>query len=81
MNLLVRAVASIQGQGADFAKLGIPIPLRVHGPFGNVSWGLDEKALGDELRKKAPDLIKEQIFQKPGDFIKKPGGILEQFRR
>lgn len=81
MNLLVRAVASIQGQGADFAKLGIPIPLRVHGPFGNVSWGLDEKALGDEIRKKAPDLIKEQILQKPGDFIKKPGGILEQFRR
>lgn len=88
MNLLVKAVASLQGQGADFAKLGIPIPLRVHGPFANVSWGLDEKALGDEIRKKAPDLIKEQILQKPGDLIKKPGdilkkpgGILDQFRR
>jgi AsmA protein len=88
MLLLVKAVPTLQGQGADFAKLGIPIPLRVHGPFANVSWGLDEKALGDEIRKKAPDLIKEQILQKPGDLIKKPGdiirkpgGILDQFRR
>jgi hypothetical protein len=60
----------------------------VPGPFANVSWGLDEKALGDEIRKKAPDLIKEKILQKPGDLlkkpgdiIKKPGGILDQFRR
>ena len=88
MHLLVKAVPTLQGQGASFAKLGIPIPLRVHGPFANVAWGLDEKALGDEIRKKAPDLIKEQILQKPGDLlkkpgdiIKKPGGILDQFRR
>ena len=88
MHLLVKAVPTLQGQGAEFAKLGIPIPLRVHGPFTNVSWGLDEKALGDEIRKKAPELIKEQILQKPGDLIKKPGdlikkpgGILDQFRR
>jgi len=88
MYLSVKAVPTLQGQGADFAKLGIPIPLRVHGPFSNVSWGLDEKGLGDEIRKKAPDLIKEQILQKPGDLLKKPGdilkkpgGILDQFRR
>jgi AsmA protein len=81
MHLLVKAVPTLQGQGASFAKLGIPIPLRVHGPFAKVSWSLDEKALGDEIRKKAPDLIKEQILQKPGDLIKKPGGILDQFRR
>ncbi len=81
MGLLVRAVASLQGQGADFAKLGIPIPLRVRGPFNNISYGLDEKALGEELRKKAPDLIKDQIIKNPGDIIKKPGGILDQFRR
>lgn len=81
MLLLVKAVPSIQGQGSEFAKLGIPIPLRVHGPFANVSWGLDEKALGDEIRKKLPDMIKDQILQKPGDLLKKPGGILDQFRR
>lgn len=88
MRLLVKAVGSLEGQGGQFAKLGIPIPLRVHGPFANVAWGLDEKALGDEIRKKAPELIKDQILQKPGDLlkrpgdiIKKPGGILDQFRR
>jgi len=81
MHLLVKAVPTLQGQGSEFAKLGIPIPLRVHGPFANVSWGLDEKALGDELRKKLPDMIKDQILNKPGDIIKKPGGILDQFRR
>ncbi|MCW5774376.1 MAG: AsmA family protein, partial [Rhodospirillaceae bacterium] len=77
MYLSVKAVASLQGQGASFAKLGIPIPLRVHGPFSNVSWSLDEKALGDEIRKKAPELIKDQILKKPGDIIKKPGNILK----
>lgn len=88
MGLLVKAVSTLQGQGSQFAKLGIPIPLRVKGPFNNVSYGLDEKALGDEIRKKAPDLIKDQIIKspgdllkKPGDLIKKPGGILDQFRR
>lgn len=81
MQLIVKAVGSLEGQGGQFTKLGIPIPLRVHGPFANVSYGLDEKALGDEIRKKAPDLIKDQILQKPGDLIKKPGGILDQFRR
>ncbi len=88
MALLVKAVPTLQGQGSQFAKLGIPIPLRVKGPFTNVSWGLDEKALGDEIRKKAPDLIKQQIlekpgelFKKPGDIIKKPGGIPDLFRR
>jgi AsmA protein len=81
MQLLVRAVPTLQGQGSEFGKLGIPIPLRVHGPFANVSWRLDEKALGDEIRKKAPDLIKDQILKNPGDIIKKPGGILDQFRR
>jgi len=81
MLLLVRAVPTLQGQGSEFAKLGIPIPLRVHGPFANVSYGLDEKALGDELRKKLPDMIKDQILNKPGDLIKRPSGILDQFRR
>jgi AsmA protein len=81
MSVLVKAVGSLEGQGGQFTKLGIPIPLRVHGPFSNVSYGLDEKALGDELRKKAPELIKDQLLQKPGDLIKKPGGILDQFRR
>jgi AsmA protein len=88
MNLLVRAVGSLEGQGGQFTKLGIPIPLRVHGPFSNVSYGLDEKALGEEIKKKAPEILKEQILQKPGDLIKnpgdilkKPGGILDQFRR
>jgi len=80
MSLTVKAVGSLEGQGGQFTKLGIPIPLRVHGPFSNVSWGLDEKALGDEIRKKAPDLIKDQL-QKPGDILKKPGGFLDQFRR
>jgi AsmA protein len=74
-------VGSLEGQGGQFAKLGIPIPLRVRGPFSNLSYGLDEKALGDEIRKKAPDLIKDQILKNPGDLIKKPGGILDQFRR
>ena len=81
MRILVKAVPTLQGQGGDFAKLGIPIPLRVQGPFSNVSWALDEKAFGDELRKKAPELIKDQILKKPGDVLKKPGGILDQFRR
>ena len=70
-----------RGVPSQFAKLGIPIPLRVHGPFTNVSYGLDEKALGDELRKKLPDMIKDQILNKPGDIIKKPNSILDQFRR
>jgi uncharacterized protein involved in outer membrane biogenesis len=81
MGLLVKAVGTLEGQGGQFTKLGIPIPLRVRGPFSNVSYGLDEKALGEEIRKKAPDLIKDQILQKPGDLIKKPGGLLDQFRR
>jgi AsmA protein len=81
MTLLVRAVPTLQGQGAEFAKLGIPIPLRVRGPFANVAVSLDDKALGEEIRKKAPELIKDQILQRPGDFLKKPGGILDQFRR
>jgi uncharacterized protein involved in outer membrane biogenesis len=81
MSLLVKAVGSLEGQGGQFAKLGIPIPIRVRGPFSNLSYGLDEKALGDEIRKKAPDLLKDQILQRPGDLIKKPGGILDQFRR
>jgi AsmA protein len=81
MHLLVKAVGTLEGQGSQFTKLGIPIPLRVHGPFANVQYGLDEKALGDEIKKKAPELIMDQIKQKPGDLIKKPGGILDQFRR
>ncbi|HEY7609424.1 MAG TPA: AsmA family protein [Alphaproteobacteria bacterium] len=88
MHLAVKAVPTLRGQGAEFAKLGIPIPLRVHGPFANLSWGLDEKGFGDEIRKRAPELIKQQILEKPGDLLKKPGdilkkpgGILEQFRR
>jgi AsmA protein len=81
MNLLVKAVGSLEGQGGQFTKLGIPIPLRVHGPFSNVSYGLDEKALGEEIKKKAPEILKEQILQRPGDILKKPGGILDQFRR
>jgi AsmA protein len=88
MNLLVKAVGSLEGQGGQFTKLGIPIPLRVHGPFSNVSYGLDEKALGEEIKKKAPEILKDQLLQKPGDVIKKPGdilkkpgGILDQFRR
>jgi len=81
MSVLVKAVGSLEGQGGQFTKLGIPIPLRVHGPFSNVSYGLDEKALGEEIRKKAPELIKDQILKNPGDLIKKPSGILDQFRR
>ena len=81
MHVLVKAVPTLQGQGSDFAKLGIPIPLRVQGPFSNVAWGLDEKAFGDEIRKKAPELIKDHILKNPGDILKKPGGILDQFRR
>jgi AsmA protein len=88
MGLLVRAVGSLEGQGGQFTKLGIPIPLRVHGPFSNVSYGLDEKALGEEIKKKAPEILKDQILQKPGevlknpgDLLKKPSGILDQFRR
>jgi AsmA protein len=95
MILLAKAVPTFRGQGSEFAKLGIPIPLHARGPFGNIAWTLDEKAFGDEMRKRVPELMKEQILKKPGDIlkrpgdiikkpddiIKKPGGILDQFRR
>src|SRR5262249_8077751 len=35
--LNIRAVGTLEGQGGQFTKLGIPIPLRVHGPFGNLA--------------------------------------------
>jgi AsmA protein len=81
MLLAVKAVPTIKGQGSEFARLGIPIPLRAHGPFQQIAWSLDEKALADEIRKKAPDLIKDKFLKNPGDLLKKPGGILDQLRR
>jgi AsmA protein len=78
MHLDVKAVPTLQGQGSSFAKLGIPIPLHVYGPFSNVSWGLDEKAFTDIITKRAPELFKEQILKKPGDLLKKPGDLLKK---
>jgi AsmA protein len=79
--ILLRAVPTLQGQGSEFAKLGIPIPLRVAGSFGNLRYGLDEAALGEEVRKKGPEILKDAIKTNPADLLKKPGSLLEQFRR
>ncbi len=76
MALLVKAVSTLEGQGSEFAKLGIPIPIKVAGTFDNPSYGLDEKALMEEVLKKGPESI-----LKEGELLKKPGSILDQFKR
>jgi AsmA protein len=44
-----RAVASIQGQGGDRDMQGIVVPVRLRGPFNNVSIGVDTEAVGQAL--------------------------------
>jgi AsmA protein len=44
-----RAVASIQGQGGDRDMQGIVVPVRLRGPFNNVSVGVDTEAVGQAL--------------------------------
>ncbi len=81
MQVLVKAVPTLEGQGGDFAKLGIPIPLKVGGTFDQPSFGLDEKAFMDEVAKKGPEMFLKEGVSNPGELLKRPGSILDQFKR
>jgi AsmA protein len=69
MSLQVKAVGTIQGQGSDFDKLGLTIPIRVTGTFGALSYRLDEgqfrelaqKAITEKLTKGKLDDIKNRV--------------------
>jgi AsmA protein len=69
MALQVKAVGTIQGQGSDFDKLGLAIPIRVTGWFGALNYRLDEgqfrelaqKAIAEKLTKGRLDDIKNRV--------------------
>ncbi len=78
--ILVRVVPTLQGQGSEFAKLGIPIPIRVAGTFGNLRYGLDDAGLADDVKKRSGEILKEAI-KAPADLLKKPGDYINQMLR
>ncbi|KPH58633.1 MULTISPECIES: AsmA family protein [Pseudoalteromonas] len=60
--LVTGIVDSLEGQGTTDNSTGFKVPLRIKGPFHDVSISLDvSKAAKDEVKEKAKDKIKDKL--------------------
>ena len=60
--LVTGIVDSLEGQGTTDNSTGFKVPLRIKGPFHDVSISLDvSKAVKDEVKEKAKDKIKDKL--------------------
>ncbi|MDD5757520.1 MAG: AsmA family protein [Desulfobulbaceae bacterium] len=71
MDYLAKATlaATLKGQGGRDDLNGIPVPVRVKGPFSALKYTLDFAAIGGETVKQKADAVKEQVKTKVQDQI------------